>query len=513
MIERKIIIGLITSTEYIKAIRKLIKIEYLESPAAHFLAGMCLDYFDKYNKAPKKEVETLFYSAVKKRIIQKELAEEIEEDILPDLSTEFVDEGLDIEFLKKETVAYFSERRVTILCNSLEVLIDKGKIEDAENLILKYKHATPDEGCIYFNSLDILKAVEEALTKTYEPVIKYPGAIGAFWNAQMVRGGFVAFLAPEKRGKSAILMDAAFRGVRQQKKVAFFQAGDMTESQFIRRGAMYVTKRTDREDKVGPRLVSVKDCIKNQLNICDNTVRECSFGVFEDMGWDADGLRNNVTMEDVREAYRAAEDYRPCHNCQAYKKNMYGCVWVEPDILQEISVRKAQSLFNKQYIKPNRQLRLSTHPNSTLSVKTIRGILNNWQQMDGFVPDILIIDYADLLVPAIQLEFRHQQNQIWKELRGLNQELDCLLLTATQADANSYEVDTLRLKNFSEDKRKYAHVTAMYGLNQDKFGREKKLNLLRINELILREDFFDGQRVCYVVQDMSTYRPIVTSFL
>ena len=67
-----------------------------------------------------------------------------------------------------------------------------------------------------------------------------------------------------------------------------------------------------------------------------------------------------------------------------------------------------------------------------------------------------------------------KQNEIWKNLRALSQSRNCLVLTATQADAKSYEKNVLTMSNYSEDKRKFAHVTAMYGLNQDKHGREKK---------------------------------------
>jgi len=97
-------------------------------------------------------------------------------------------------------------------------------------------------------------------------------------------------------------------------------------------------------------------------------------------------------------------------------------------------------------------------------------------------------------------------------LRGLNQETNSLLITATQADADAYKQNTLRLSNFSEDKRKYAHVTAFYGLNQDSGGREKNLGLMRINELILREDKFDMNRQVTVMQALNIGRPIITSY-
>jgi replicative DNA helicase len=61
----------------------------------------------------------------------------------------------------------------------------------------------------------------------------------------------------------------------------------------------------------------------------------------------------------------------------------------------------------------------------------------------SYTPDVIIIDYADLLIDGSQKEERHKQNKIWKDLRGLNQKRKCLLITATQTDAGSYKNDLL----------------------------------------------------------------------
>ena len=76
----------------------------------------------------------------------------------------------------------------------------------------------------------------------------------------------------------------------------------------------------------------------------------------------------------------------------------------------------------------------------------------------------------------------------------------------------SYEKDRLGLSNFSEDKRKYSHVTAFYGLNQDKKGREKRFGIMRINELILREDEFDTAREITILQNLRRGRPFLASY-
>lgn len=162
--------------------------------------------------------------------------------------------------------------------------------------------------------------------------------------------------------------------------------------------------------------------------------------------------------------------------------------------------------------KRGKNLRLSTYANSTLSVFDLHNLLADWKRQDGWVPDVIIIDYADLLVPGVKLDYRHQQNHIWKELRRISQETNALVITATQADADSYKRDTISLSNFSEDKRKFAHATAFYGLNQDKDGREKALGVLRINELLIREGGIQsGKQVC-ILQCLDIGRPYLGSF-
>jgi hypothetical protein len=158
---------------------------------------------------------------------------------------------------------------------------------------------------------------------------------------------------------------------------------------------------------------------------------------------------------------------------------------------------------------------LDTYPAGFLTVGGIRKCLDNWEKYDGFVPDIIAIDYADLLTVDDRdvREFRHRQDQIWKGLRALSQERHVLLITATQADAESYKKGRLSLSNFSEDKRKFAHVTAQYGLNQDPQGREKKLGVMRINEIVVREGEFNADNEVYVLQDLAAGRPFLESFI
>lgn len=155
---------------------------------------------------------------------------------------------------------------------------------------------------------------------------------------------------------------------------------------------------------------------------------------------------------------------------------------------------------------------MSTHANGTLSFGSINTILDKWEDADGFVADVILSDYMDIMASSsISKDFRHQENQKWKDARKLSQTarqgvLPCFI-SPTQADAGAYKSYRLQLDNYSEDKRKYAHVTAMYGLNQDPLGREKRLGILRINEIIIREGEYSNDNEITLLQNLRKGRP------
>jgi len=95
-------------------------------------------------------------------------------------------------------------------------------------------------------------------------------------------------------------------------------------------------------------------------------------------------------------------------------------------------------------------------------------------------------------------------------LRGLSQERHCLMVTATQASARAYGKDLIDMSDYSEDKRKYAHVTAMIGLNQT--PDEKKVGIMRINMIVQREGEFFSERTVKIAQDLRIGRPLLFSF-
>jgi hypothetical protein len=517
MIERRIVIGLITSTDYLHTIRPLWSDRYLVSNVASRLASWCIEYYDKYQKAPNKDIEGIYFAKLKGHPpIPQDVAEEIEEDILPGLSDQYEREKFNVTYLLDQTRDYFKERSLTLFSEDIQGLVDQSKLTEAELLASKFT-ATADElgRSLNLGSETTAERLEQAFTHAFEPLIVYPRALGEFWNVQLRRGGFVGFMGSEKRGKTYRLLDVSMMGVSQGSNVAFFQAGDMTEEEQLIRIGEYLTGKNHLKEYSGKMYEPVRDCIYNQMNTCDRDERVCDFGVFSDMT--ADDICYTVSKDDLVERYKDNRNYMPCTNCKKDKKKeryVYkGAVWVnEVNTGSPLTLKEAQKAYDTFFAKTGRQFQLATYNNGTLTIKEIKAHLDILERQQGFVADIITIDYADILAPEIRSDFRHQQNEIWKGMRNISQERHALVVTGTQADAASYEKGRLRMKNFSEDKRKYGHVTVMYGLNQDPQDRERDIGIMRINELTKRTGASSNLREVTVLQNLSRGRPFLTSY-
>lgn len=146
MIERKIIIGCITSTEYLRKIRSVWNAKYIESNTARQLARWCWEYFDEYDRAPVRDIETIFFEQLRQGEIPQELAEDIEQNILPGLSKEYENEEFNVEYLLKTTNQYFKERKLLLQAENIKSLVDSGEVDEAEKIITNYSPVsiTPD---------------------------------------------------------------------------------------------------------------------------------------------------------------------------------------------------------------------------------------------------------------------------------------------------------------------------------------------------------------------------------
>ena len=512
-LERRIIAGLIVSVDYLRSVAPLWTDELVESPEMRRIARWCLDFYARYRRAPDRDIEAIYFDALRDEAIPKAEAELIE-GIFTAVSDDYGrGEQFNAAYLFDQTVRFFRDRDVAEHNERVAMLRETGQLEEAEALAAAFR----PRSWLTSRGLDLgtepgyerLRAVFDQIS---EPILSYPGALGEMLNSHLIRDGFVAFLAPEKRGKTWLLIDLAFRALRRRCHVAFFQAGDLSEPQMLRRIAIHLSRRSDNPRYTEAHWRPVGDCARNQFNLCHRPDRNCDHGVYAES--DYPSYNENPVLyqifDKLSEVADRNPDYAPCDSAGCRERRP--CVWLlrepaKPTLTGAYAERVTRSFFARY----RRRFRLATYPSGMLSCDEIRSCLDEWERQDDFVADVIAIDYADLMTAATP-EYRHRQDEIWKGLRAISQERRALLVTATQADADSYKAGLLRMSNFAEDKRKYGHVTAMWGLNQDPQGHDKELGVLRVNTIVAREGMYSPAVVVHVLQDLAAGRSFVESF-
>ncbi len=457
LLERNILTALIVNDEFLGKIRKvLVPQECFEGEYAQNLARWCVEFYDEYGKAPQKHIETIYASKIRQ---DNSFKNELLTKLLKSLSNEY-EKGVPInaQYLLDESKNYFNKLRLKRLAEDIETAIVAGNVEEADSLVSSYSRIELGETST-INPFEDAEAIQNAFAHADEDLIKFSGAIGEFFRGALCREGFVAGQAPEKRGKTWFLLEMAFRAVKQRRRVCFFEAGDMSQNQIVRR-------------------------FSGRLGGLPGRVADLGGYQYPTAIRHAPGDEFASVVYQTRHADKIL-DWKTAYN-------------------------KSQEFLKRTKIAGRNTFKLTCFPNSTLTVKKIDSMLEEWERKEGFIPDVIFVDYADIMAPEdSRKDHRNQVNDTWKALRRLSQERHVLVVTATQADADSYSTNVQGMGNFSEDKRKLSHVTGLFGINQKE--DEKKAGVIRLNWIVLREQEFSNSRCCYVTQCLKIGRPIIQS--
>lgn len=107
--------------------------------------------------------------------------------------------------------------------------------------------------------------------------------------------------------------------------------------------------------------------------------------------------------------------------------------------------------------KAKGRLIIKEWPVKRASVETIRGHVQRLKQAKDFVPDIILVDYADLLKATRSFgEKRHELEGVYEELRGLAQEFNAVVITADQTNRGGLDLELVTLSAIAES---YAKAT------------------------------------------------------
>ena len=96
------------------------------------------------------------------------------------------------------------------------------------------------------------------------------------------------------------------------------------------------------------------------------------------------------------------------------------------------------------------RLIIKEYPANTCSIFTIRSHIERLQ-LKGFSPDLIIIDYADIMRSTREYDsLRHELKLIYEELRSYASELQIPVWTASQANRDASQSDIISAESMSE---------------------------------------------------------------
>lgn len=464
-------------------------------PKVDRVLGWAFAYSEKYEKSPGSHIWDILLKEADRERVREDESPLFEKLLIR--AERFHQKGYHKEFLLDEAKEFLRRRSLSILAEQIGSSVETSDNESAIEAIEQYSPPIADLNYVLpFENIDL---VRDAFEKQVNPLFTFKGPLGDLVNPYLTRDSFISFMGPEKRGKTWWLFEFCIRALMSRKKVALFQVGDMSEDQGIKRLHIRLASRSDRQVKSGKILVPVMDCVLNQNGSCPSVRRRNKKVLLNPDG-------------EKPEWIKAPRGYRPCSVCARRGLDFEPESWfVEEDAGDPLDWRDSKRLMDKMGSRVKKDsFRLSTYPNSSLAVKDIDRILKRWKR-EGWCPDLVCIDYADILAPEEKSKDpRFQENEKWKALRRLSQVHKCLVLTATQSDSASYNVESLTLSNFSEDKRKFAHVTGMLALNQT--VDERKAGVLRVAWIVLREGEFFQSRQVACLQCLKKGRPYLGGF-
>lgn len=262
-------------------------------------------------------------------------------------------------------------------------------------------------------------AIANAFVNDEEEIFTMPGVLGSVIGP-FIQEDFIAVIGPPKSGKTWWLMTIAVQAALQGRHVLYVSL-EMSEKQVIRRFWQMLTG-TSRYGEEAP----YPQFVYND----DGTAQI------------ADGREQTTRVDASKEG-----------------------------------IEKAQAAIRR--ITRNDKFELRTFPTGTLSVKGLEAELKDMEVYNGWAPEVICVDYADIMDLGPGSDEREKINRTWKALRGLASTRKCMVATVSQTGRATVGGEQDAAENqVSEDIRKVAHVTKMITINHT--PTEKKRGITRL---------------------------------
>lgn len=479
-IEKRILTYMIVSDKFLSDLIQIIDPIYFTIPYIQKVSIWVIDYYNLYEVAPKLDIKSIFE---KEQIKLEEKETDLIEKLLLNISNIYeTNETLNFDYVKSRTLEYFRKRELEITAGNTKYYLEQNDILSAENELLQFKQvALATTQCV---SVFEEEVIQEAFSEIEEGLITIPGYLGTFLG-QMQRGWLVGLEGGYKKGKTWWLLEFAVYALMDGLNVAFFSL-EMSKNEIIKRLYHRLLGIPKEEGKY---LFPVFDCQYNQDGSCVRPERTSTISLLEDDG--------------EKPEFEEALNYQICTHCRNDGTTAYRpAIWYEQKDCQKLTATKAihrAKAFKRVY---GDKLKLKAYPRFSANIRDIKHDLDILESADDFIPDVIIIDYADILKPESTNNAGVQkEDETWIALAQCAGERNALVITPTQISKSGQDAKTIQIQHTARWSGKLGHVDMMMGINQT--DEEKTNGAQRLNIILHRHNDFDPNDQCMVLQNFS----------
>jgi len=470
---------MVVSTKFLQDIHPLYDKNYFRNSYLQTISEWCVDYYEAYEKAPFRDIKSIYESAV------STLTDEDSNSIaalLSKLDAQYEEGSVNEEYLLDRTLPYFKEREMEMMTEDVQAMLAGGMIKEAEERVGRFRKVQKLTSG-WFRPLDD-SLIYEYFEEQDDDSFRMPGQLGAFLG-NIDRGWLVGIAGGFKKGKTHLAREFAVMAMLSGLRVADFSL-EMSKKQTQERTYRRLTAAGDTE---GPYLYPIFDCLLNQIGRCQRPERT-----------------NTVQLRDNGEELPEFDPNSPYHPCTYCREN--GLEFYVPNVWYEELQRPSLDYHGamKQLGPLSRMyghlLWTKCYPRFSANLTDIHRDLEILERTEGFIPDVIVIDYADILAPEDNREVGiDKEDKTWMALARLASERKARVITPTQVTRDALEAYLLQESHMSKWIGKLGHVDMMLTVNQS--PEEKRRGLTRIGMIAHRHRNFDPQATVMLLQQLS----------
>lgn len=486
-IERQILIGMIVSDRALRELGLSYKPKYLSAQFARDVAKWCLEYQSKYECAPGPNIQTLFEAHRMAGMKEDDVRTVVQ--FLSSISQEF---ERDVQFNDQLCIdvglKYFQRQSLEILKDDLIFHLEGGNINAASAIVAEFNSPNGSVS-LGWDPMDDKDSFEAAFDEKSR-LFQLEGDIGRLLNT-LERENAIAVVGKYKGAKSFTSQFLAFQGYYSGLNVAWFDF-EMGKRRMQRRIAQAICAMPLRLPDDGIIHVPVWDCKHNQDGSCSRHERKSSVALCNDKGKPKVG--------------EGPPNYVPCDNCSQRDIE----TWFEARRYNQLGWRTAwEKAMAVAGSVMGAKIKAQSWPKFSAGIQDIRATLQVWRHLEGFNPDIIIVDQPSGMKMNGKGDYRHQVDELWKNLCAIPQELHCLGLYPSQAGGkDAQERSRLRDSDVAEHSGILGHVDGSIKIDQDE---SDKLAKRAVFSLGVERDDDSPEKYCMVLQCLAIGQPVLDS--